>query len=379
MQNNWATIIVAAGAGTRFGSEMLKQYAPLCGKPVMSHSIDLFLNHGPVALVVDPTHAPYFPPSAPNVIVVEGGKTRQDSVLQGLKALKTHAPDFVIIHDAARPLVTNTLVKNIKETIEQGAKSATLALKIPDTLMRGAEVIDRNTVHAIQTPQAFNYQAILDAHTQAISRTYTDDASLLLAETGIEAMLVEGSPDNFKITTRNDIERAEKIMALNSETRVGLGYDVHAFGDAPESGHIKLFGTDIPSDRKLIGHSDADAGLHALADAILGTIGAGDIGVYFPPSDPQWAGMDSADIVKKAMEILSEKGGKLVNVDVTLLAQAPRITPHRDAILHRLSTLLNLPVGAIGLKATTTEGLGFIGRHEGLAVQAIATIRLIAP
>lgn len=377
MSQPWATIIVAAGSGQRFGHEMLKQYAPLCGKTVLSYSLESFSRYGPVALVVNPAHAPYFPAFSSDIGVVEGGSTRQESVKNGLAYLAKFGPKNVMIHDAARPLVTAGAIMRIMAALEGGQKAATLAVAIPDTLMRGDEVIDRTGVMAIQTPQAFDYAAIKTAHEKAAGKTYTDDASLMKAELGLDCAFIEGEPDNFKITTQSDLKRAEKIMsALLTETRVGMGYDVHPFGDAPEGGAIKLFGTSIPSERKLVGHSDADAGLHAIADAILGTIGAGDIGVHFPPSDPQWRGMDSADIVKKALALLAAKGGSLVNVDCTLLAEAPRIGPHREAITKRLSEILGLPADAVGLKATTTEKLGYIGRGEGLAVQAVVTVRL---
>lgn len=356
---------------------MLKQYAPLCGKTVLSYSLETFAKYGPVALVVNPAHAPYFPAFSGDVSVVEGGATRQESVKNGLAFLAKFNPANVMIHDAARPLVTMDAIARIKSAIEGGQQAATLAVPIADTLMRGSEVVDRTGVMAVQTPQAFAFPVIAAAHVRAEGRTYTDDASLVRAETGIDCAFIEGEPDNFKITTQSDLMRAEKIMSSQlTETRVGMGYDVHPFGDAPEGGTIKLFGTSIPSDRKLVGHSDADAGLHAIADAILGIIGAGDIGVHFPPSDPQWKGMDSADIVKKSMELLAAKGGSLVNVDCTLLAEAPRVGPHREAISKRLSALLGLPADCIGIKATTTEKLGYIGRGEGLAVQAVVTARL---
>ncbi|MBU6235326.1 MAG: 2-C-methyl-D-erythritol 4-phosphate cytidylyltransferase [Alphaproteobacteria bacterium] len=370
-------MIVAAGSGQRFSSDTLKQYAPLGGRPVISYSIEKFAKYGPVALVVNPAHAPYFPQLANGVTLVDGGASRQESVANGLLALGKYTPRNVMIHDAARPLVSDEAIARIQATIEGGTKAATLAVPVADTLMRGHNVVDRTGVMAVQTPQAFAFDVIVNAHVKAQGRSYTDDSSLVFAEEGIESTFVEGESDNFKITTQSDLKRAEKIMSsILTETRVGMGYDVHPFGDAPESGAIKLFGVDIPSDRKLVGHSDADAGLHAIADAILGTIGAGDIGVHFPPSNPALKGMDSSAIVKKAMELLANKNGTLTNIDITLLAEAPRIGPHREAITKRLSDMLSLPADAIGLKATTTEKLGYIGRGEGLAVQAVATVRL---
>jgi 2-C-methyl-D-erythritol 4-phosphate cytidylyltransferase/2-C-methyl-D-erythritol 2,4-cyclodiphosphate synthase len=373
MASAWGTIIMAAGSGQRFGGETPKQYAPLCGRPVLSWSLETLANQGPVVIVVNPDHAPFYTPvvQGRDFQVVAGGKTRQESVAAGLKALK--GARHVLIHDAARPLLDMDALTRIKQTIEGGAKAATLAMPVVDTLMCGTDVIDRAGVQAIQTPQAFDYDLALEAHTQA-KGSYTDDASLVQAEKGVAAIFVTGHPDNFKITTQDDLTRAEKLLlAAYADTRTGLGFDVHRFGPGDK---VRLFGVDIPSPRSLIGHSDADAGLHAIADAILGTIGAGDIGVHFPPSDPQWKNMDSAVIVEKAIELLHAKGGILRHVDIMLMAEFPRIGAHREAIVQRLSQILCLPADAIGLKATTTEKMGYIGRGEGLAVQAIATVRM---
>jgi len=371
---------VAAGNGQRFGGDVPKQYALLAGKPVLAHSLEIFAAHGPVVLVTDAAHAAFYAPLAKNfsgVTIAHGGATRQESVQNGLNALQDNAPQYVMIHDAARPLVDADAITRLKAVVENGSKSATLAAAVTDTLVRDNTPIDRTGVHAIQTPQAFDYNALKAAHAQAAGKTYTDDTSLIKAENGDTCTLVESPADNFKITTQADLERAEKLIYANyADTRTGLGFDVHRFGDAPAGGTIKLFGADIPSDHCLIGHSDADAGLHAIADAILGTIGAGDIGVLFPPSDPQWKGMDSAIIVEKALALLAAKNGFLAHADIMLMAEEPRIGKHRDVINARLSSLLGLPADRIGLKATTTEKMGFIGRSEGLAVQAIVTVRI---
>ncbi|HEY8964212.1 MAG TPA: 2-C-methyl-D-erythritol 4-phosphate cytidylyltransferase, partial [Alphaproteobacteria bacterium] len=375
---NWASIVVAAGAGTRFGTDLPKQYANLAGRPILDYALKALQSVGPIVLVVDPSHQPLYAPLAvkyPNIRIVNGGATRQESVKAGLKRLNDAKPQYVMIHDAARPLLSNDALSRIQSAVEAGAKNATLAVPVIDTLIRGNDVIDRNGVQAIQTPQAFPYDLAMNAHDSA-QKNYTDDAGLVFGETGADIQFVQGDAENFKITTPEDLERAERILlARLPETRTGLGFDVHRFGDAPVSGTIKLFGADIPSDKSLIGHSDADAGLHAIADAILGTIGAGDIGLLFPPSDPQWKGMDSAIIVQKALDLLHAKDGVLRHVDIMLMAEEPRIGKHRDVILEKLSNLLSLPSDAIGLKATTTEKMGFIGRSEGLAVQAIVTVR----
>ena len=376
---SWGAIIVAAGSGTRFGGEIPKQYAQLAGKPVLSWSLEALSGQGPVVVVASPDHAAFYAPivqAYPGVTVVAGGLTRQESVLNGLKAFKA-APKHVMVHDAARPLLDADSVARLKSAVEKGAKSATLAVAVPDTLTRGGKVmIDRTDVHAIQTPQAFDYDVLLGAH-EAAKAAYTDDTSLVMAERGITTQLVPGCPDNFKITNANELAWAERlILSEYGDTRTGIAMDFHAFQDS--AGTMRLFGCDIPSPKALVGHSDADAALHAIADAILGTVGAGDIGLMFPPSDPQWKGMDSAQIVQAALKALQRKGGVLRHVDIMLMAEEPRIGKHRDMILARLSQILSLPLDAIGLKATTTEGMGFIGRGEGLCVQAVATVRVKA-
>lgn len=380
MRTQWSTIIVAAGTGQRFGGDVPKQYALLAGKPLLAHALEIFKPHGPIVLVTDAAHAAFYTPLLKNhsgVTIAQGGATRQESVQNGLNALQNNAPQFVMIHDAARPLVDADAIARLKAVVENGSKSATLAAAITDTLVRDNTPIDRTGVHAVQTPQAFDYDALKAAHAKADGKAYTDDTTLIKAENGDACTLVDSPADNFKITTQADLERAEKLIYANyADTRTGLGFDVHRFGDAPAGGTIKLFGADIPSDHCLVGHSDADAGLHAIADAILGTIGAGDIGVLFPPSDPQWKGMDSAIIVEKALALLAAKNGFLAHADIMLMAEEPRIGKHRDAITARLSNLLGLPADRIGLKATTTEKMGFIGRSEGLAVQAIVTVRI---
>lgn len=380
MPPRWATIIVAAGNGQRFGGACPKQYAPLAGKPVLAHSLARFAPLGEIALVVDPAHEAYYTPllaEFPGILIVPGGTTRQQSVREGLRALQPKKPTHILIHDAARPLVDAAAIMRLTSALEKGAPAATLALPIVDTLMRGTETLDRTGVHAIQTPQGFAFNLALDAHEHAGEQNFTDDASLVQHIAGIAPAIVEGHADNFKITGTEDLARAERvILAAHGETRTGIGFDVHQFGEAPANGTIKLFGTDIPNARKLVGHSDADAGLHAIADAILGTIGAGDIGVLFPPSDMQWKGMDSAVIVKEALRRLHEKNGILIHIDIMLVSEEPKIGKHRDAIIARLMQILHLPAENIGLKATTNEKMGFIGRGEGLVVQALATVKV---
>jgi len=378
---NWAAVVVAAGSGTRFGSDCPKQYALLQGRPVLDYTLTTLKTVGPIALVVNPAHQAFYAPVAaryPGLRIVPGGATRQDSVKNGLKSLMDVHPDYVMVHDAARPLLTSNALLRLQTAVEDGTRNATLAIAVNDTLTRGNDVIDRTGVQAVQTPQAFPYALAMEAHDRT-SKNYTDDAGLIFGETGEDISFILGEVENFKITTLGDMDRAGRVLlARLPETRTGLGFDVHPFGERPDSGMISLFGASIPSDKSLVGYSDADAGLHAITDAILGTIGAGDIGVLFPPSDMQWKNADSTIFLHKALEILHDRGGILRHVDIMLLAEEPRIGPHRHVILQRLSQILSLPADAIGLKATTAEKLGFIGRSEGLAVQAVATVRLPA-
>lgn len=378
--NTWAAVIVAAGTGTRFGGQTPKQFMPLLGKPVLAYALDALTPHGPVVIAVDdPNTSPArdIITAYPNATLCKGGNTRQESVKNALKALSAGAPKYVMIHDAARPLIDQASITRLKQFIETGTKSATLSIAVHDTLMRGSDNIDRTNVRAVQTPQAFDFQTIMTAHNQT-DNAYTDDASLVHDTLNIPTTHVDGTHDNFKITTQSDFDRAQKtLLASLPETRTGMAFDVHAFG-APGTGEgfVTLCGVQIKCDQPLIGHSDADAPLHALADAILGTIGAGDIGVHFPPTDMQWKGMDSSLIVKKALELLNAKGGVIRHADIMIMSEIPKIGPHREAMQKRLSEILGLPLDAIGLKATTMEQLGFVGRREGLTAQAIVTVRL---
>lgn len=385
MNKPWATLLLAAGSSTRTGGDTPKQYCTLAGKAVLAHAYDSLKNAGcdAITLITQDSHATHLKAAlgdrAEKIKIIQGGPDRQASVFNGLKALKDEAPAYVLIHDAARPFLHTGPIKALKQAVEAGAPSATLALKSVDTLYQSEakQVVDRHYIYALQTPQAFDYNALLSAHTQAPHNVYTDDTSLMHSILNIPPTLIDGHADHFKITTPEDLARAEHLaLSRLLNIRTGNGFDVHAFGPPPASGTIRLFGVDIPCEKSLVGHSDADVALHAVADAILGTIGAADIGIHFPPSNAALKGMDSADIVIHALRLLKDAGGVLTHVDLTLLAEMPRINVHRPAILARLSQLLNLPVNAIGLKATTTERLGFVGRGEGVAVQALATVRL---
>lgn len=385
-------LIVAAGRGTRAGAAGPKQYLMLDGEPVLRRTLSPFLAHPGVSralVVIHPDdHASYedsvasleglLPPAI-------GGATRQDSVRAGLEALAAAAPARVLIHDAARPFVDAGTIDRVLAGLAE-ADGAIPALAIHDTVKRASpdglirDTLDRTGLARAQTPQGFRYTAILDAHRRAAAAGVaglTDDAHV--AEwAGLQVKLVAGSEANMKLTTAADILEAEKQLLRDrliaqGDIAVGTGYDVHRFRDGD---HVMLCGVRIPHDRGLDGHSDADAPLHALTDAILGALGDGDIGVHFPPSDPRWKGAASDQFVRHAMTLLAARGGRIAHADLTIVCERPRIGPYRPAMQARLAELLGLPIGRVSIKATTSERMGFTGREEGLAAFATATIRL---
>jgi 2-C-methyl-D-erythritol 4-phosphate cytidylyltransferase/2-C-methyl-D-erythritol 2,4-cyclodiphosphate synthase len=283
----------------------------------------------------------------------------------------------VLIHDAARPFVTATIIDRTLAALGD-APAAVVAVPVADTLKRGADgsvvaTVDRAGLWRAQTPQGFRFADILAAHRQARGASLTDDAAV--AEiAGLNVRLVMGADDNFKITTMDDLQRAERLLGADTrEFRAGTGYDVHRFS---EGDSVTLCGVRIEHSHRLEGHSDADVGMHALTDAILGAIGAGDIGSHFPPSDPQWRGADSARFLSHAAHLVAAKGGCIVHVDVTIICERPKIAPHRAAMVARIAEILGTGADRVSVKATTTEGLGFTGRREGIAAQAAATVAL---
>ncbi|MDA1132695.1 MAG: bifunctional 2-C-methyl-D-erythritol 4-phosphate cytidylyltransferase/2-C-methyl-D-erythritol 2,4-cyclodiphosphate synthase, partial [Proteobacteria bacterium] len=310
---------------------------------------------------------------------VIGGKSRQESARKGLEALAAHPPAFVLIHDAARPFVDSATIDRVLAALRE-ADAVLPAMPVADTLKRGTgsppvvgETLDRRDLWRAQTPQGFAFAAILAAHRTAGGVSYTDDTAVAEAA-GMSVALVAGNEDNFKITTPDDLRRAERIAgAMSGDIRIGNGYDVHAFGDGDR---VVLCGVEIAHDRGLTGHSDADVALHAVTDALLGALADGDIGAHFPPSDPQWKGADSRVFLAHAAGLVSERGGTISNVDLTIICEAPKIAPHRDAMRASIAGILGIDIGRVGVKATTTEGLGFTGRREGIAAQASAVVRL---
>ena len=377
----FSAIVVAAGAGSRAGGN--KQWRSLGGKPVLRWSVEALLEAGADVVVVT---APGAGDQAVEALAglagwrtVDGGETRADSVRNGLSALTGSADQVVMIHDAARPMLSRAVIDRLLTAL-QTADGAMPALPVADTLKRGAdgaitETVDRADLWRAQTPQAFRLDRLLAAWSRwPTDEIPTDDAAVVERDGGRVA-LVEGEARLMKLTFPEDFQMAEALIAAGArtQTRVGMGFDAHRWGPG---GSVWLCGVEIPHDQTLIGHSDADAGLHALTDAVLGAIGQGDIGDHFPPTDPQWKGASSDIFLEHAVKLVRERGGRLVHVDVTLICERPKVKPHREAMRARLAEILSLPLDAVSVKATTTEAMGFTGRGEGLAAQAIATVEL---
>lgn len=376
-------LVVAAGRGTRLGADLPKQYLPLAGKPLLRHALDALAGHpgiGAVRVVFNPADEQLYRAATAGLDLLQpvaGGAARQDSVRLGLESLSTLKPDTVLVHDGARPFLDAGTISRVLGALAQ-SPGAIPALRLRDTVKRGAgaivtETLERASLWRAQTPQGFRFTEILAAHRAASGSDLPDDAAVA-ERAGLAIHLVEGSEDNIKITTAEDLARAERSLAARSgDIRIGQGFDVHAFGPGD---HLWLCGIKLPFTQGLVGHSDADAGLHALTDAILGALGAGDIGQYFPPSDPQWRGKSSDIFLRHAAGLVRQAGGSIGHVDVTLICEAPKIGPHRAAMVARIAQILELDPRRVSVKATTTEQLGFTGRREGIAAQAVATLRL---
>lgn len=369
-----ACVLVAAGSGQRFGADTPKQFLACAGKPVIRHAAETLAAAGIVLQPVGDAVAigaalaglPHRPP-------VPGGATRQASVRAGLEALAAEAPDIVLVHDAARAFIPPGTLDALGAALA-AHPGAIPAAPVADTLKRGADgliaaTVDRTGLYRAQTPQAFRYPLLLALHRTAPEGA-TDDAALLEAA-GHAVALVPGHEDNIKITWPEDLARMERILSPTLLPRVGTGFDVHVLAEGRK---LMLCGVEVPHSHGLAGHSDADVGLHALCDAIYGALAEGDIGRHFPPSDNTYKDMDSAIFLRHAAELVRTKGGTLANVDVTLICERPKIAPHAPAMIARLADLLGIPEGRVSVKATTTEKLGFTGRMEGIAAQAVATV-----
>ena len=369
-----AAIIVAAGRGSRAGGGLPKQWQMLAGRSLAAHSVEAlrpFVQR--VMLVIHPDDHPLATAIA-DVDLVIGGATRDASVRAALEALAGAAVDAVLIHDAARPLVSAVVIGRVLGGLADHAAAAP-ALPISDALWRGlagrvAGTADRSGLYRAQTPQGFRFAPILAAH-RAHSGGAADDVEVARAA-GLDVQIVEGDEENFKVTYPGDIARAERLMGRQGlDVRVGNGFDVHAFapGDA-----VTLCGVRVAHDRALLGHSDADVGMHALTDAIFGALAEGDIGRHFPPSDPQWKGIDSAVFLRHAAGRVAARGYRLTQADITLICERPKVGPHAEAMCKALAALLGIAPDRVSVKATTSERLGFTGREEGIAALATATL-----
>tara|TARA_R110002111_G_scaffold28669_4_gene60794 strand:- start:78 stop:1229 length:1152 start_codon:yes stop_codon:yes gene_type:complete len=376
-------LIVAAGKGLRTGMSFPKQYIEIAGKTILRRSIDAFLEHPAIdniCVVISDADLALYDEATKDLNVlpaVMGGATRQESVRNGLESLTDLSPDFVLIHDAARPFVSTALISRCLEMLETG-QAVLPTLPLTDSLKTFSDgqitgSVNRDEIVAAQTPQGFAFAAILAAHRAFDGENLTDDTALA-ARAGLGVSIVEGEALNFKITTAADMAAAERhILKSLGDIRTGYGFDVHAF-EAGES--VWLGGVEIPYKKKLKGHSDADVALHALTDALLGAIAAGDIGVHFPPSDPVWKGAASERFISHAARLVAEKGGVISHVDLTIICEEPKIGPHRAAMTEKIADILKIQSDRVSVKGTTTEKLGFTGRGEGIAAQAVATVRL---
>jgi len=375
-------LVVAAGRGNRFGGDLPKQWMELDGRPLLRHALGAFAAHPDIAevrAVIHPDDMARYENASAGLRLnppIHGGSTRQDSVRRGLEALADNPPDVVLIHDGARPFVDTGLIHRVLKGLKTH-KGAIPALPVHDTLKRGKDGVivgtePRDGLYRAQTPQGFSYADILAAHREAAGRELTDDAAVMEAH-GLAVLLVDGAEDNVKITTRQDLARAAARFEGPGEVRVASGYDVHRYD---EGSFVTLCNIQVPHTHGLLGHSDADAALHALTDALLGCIAAGDIGRHFPPTDPRWKGADSALFLSYVAELVAAAGGRIQHVDITIICERPKIGPHRAAMVERVAEILGLNQSRVSVKATTTEGLGFTGRQEGIAAEAVASVVL---
>jgi 2-C-methyl-D-erythritol 4-phosphate cytidylyltransferase / 2-C-methyl-D-erythritol 2,4-cyclodiphosphate synthase len=375
-----AALIVAAGRGERAGGDTPKQYAPLLGRPVLAWSVAALAEAGvgEIAIAIAPEHEQLCRAAIAGgaaARLVHGGATRTESVRAGLAALES--AEVILVHDAARPGLRPALVHALVDAIKAGAAGAAPALPVADSLRRadaGGAVVDeveREGLMRVQTPQAFRAGVLRAAYAALRTDASLSDDLAAVRAYGGKCVLIPGDPRLMKLTYPEDLALVESMLSGERVTCVGAGFDAHRFGPG---NCVTLCGVRIPHDKGLVGHSDADAGWHALVDAILGALGEGDIGAHFPPTDPQWKGADSERFLRRAAELAAEAGARIVHVDVTLVCERPKIGPHREAMRARTAEVLGLALSRVSVKATTTERMGFLGREEGLAAQATATL-----
>ena len=374
-------LIVAAGSGSRMGGDIPKQYRILGGKAVLAQAVDAMASHpaiDAVRVVIGEGQADLARQALGGRDVGElliGGATRADSVRAGLAAIES---DVILVHDAARPFCPADVIDRLLDALD-GADGAVPVLAVADTLARAdrllGESLDRNQAVRVQTPQAFRVHELREAYRRWTGEAPTDEATVARAS-GLSVATVDGDASLNKLTSAADWARAEAMLASRLVSRTGMGFDVHAFaGEGP----IMMGGIEIAHSKGLAGHSDADVVLHSITDALLGAAALGDIGQHFPPSDPQWKGMDSSIFLAHAAKLVRDMGGIIDLVDCTVICEAPKVGPHRDAMRARVAEILQIPLGSVSIKATTTERLGFAGRGEGIAAQAVTTIRLPQP
>jgi 2-C-methyl-D-erythritol 4-phosphate cytidylyltransferase/2-C-methyl-D-erythritol 2,4-cyclodiphosphate synthase len=371
-------LIVAAGSGQRLGGALPKQYRSIGGKPMLRHAVEALIGHprvDVVRVVIGEGQEEHAKAALDGLDVGEpilGGATRSDSVRNGLKVL---GDGIVLVHDAARPFCPPSVIDRLLDALDSH-DGAVPALPIADTLAMGGQllsgIVDRDRMLRVQTPQAFHVEDLTYAFSEVTMHAPTDESSVMV-EAGLKVATVEGDAMLDKLTTPADWDRAEAMLAARLVARTGMGFDVHAFAG---NGPLTMGGIAIPHDRGLAGHSDADVVLHAITDAILGAAALGDIGDHFPPSDPQWKGAASDQFLAHAAQLVRDRGGLIDHVDVTVICEVPRIGPHRAAMAERVAEILAIPASSVSIKATTTERLGFTGRGEGIAAQALATIRM---
>ena len=383
-------LLVAAGKSERMRADLPKPYLQLGDESVLRQTVKNFLQHPDidgVRVVIRREHHALYKQAVQGLTLfpcVIGGDSRQDSVRLGLESLVHRNPECVLVHDIARPYTSHDLISRVLAKLQDHA-AVIPAVQVTDTVkrMQGdlvSETVPRDQLYTIQTPQGFQFQALYDAHQRLKGQSLSDDAAVM-EKAGIPVVMVEGESNNIKITTQEDFKQMQTLLNNELETRVGMGYDVHPLrphdNETPvNKQYIKLCGIRIPYTHYLAGHSDADVGLHALVDAILGALANGDIGTHFPPDDPKWKGADSRRFLLHAYELISARGGVLVHLDLTLICEQPKIAPYRQEMIDNIAQILKLPPDRISIKATTTEKLGFIGRGEGIAAQAVATVRL---
>lgn len=383
-------ILAAAGTGSRFDADRPKQYWPIHGKPLIRHTVERFMaipDLKDIYIAVHPAHMSQIKDAMhglDGIKIVRGSETRKKSVFNALMEIPNQKnEDIILVHDAARPFFDPADVLTLLQRLQHNTAAA-LSCAVSDTLVdpRSGIYPDRASLRAIQTPQGFHYGTIFAAHDAFKDQEsgFTDDTSLVIAHGG-HVEFIDANPQNFKITHKSDLTMAETMLSAAGNTaphpqiRTGLGFDVHAFDTAPAQS-LRLGGLDIPYTRKLKGHSDADVVLHTITDALLGALALGDIGDHFPPSDNTFKNMDSMVFLKKAHDLLQERGARIINVDVTIMCEAPKLFAYKKPMQSHIEHALGLAEGSISIKATTTERLGFTGREEGIAAQAVATIEI---